>query len=131
MKEVTAAYVGDSFWVDGDDLRIILWRHHDGEMYEAVRREEDKPRALTCSGRDYLRTLHTTFHHATSLADLSVSIQEKDTSELFVSVSEDRGGMNLRYDSWSMVQQASPSTQAELRRRWCTEFAVEVCIGKR
>ncbi|RHY36523.1 hypothetical protein DYB28_000488 [Aphanomyces astaci] len=79
MKEVGVAYVGDSFF-GSEGLHIILWRYEDGALYEVIRRESDKPRSLTCSGEEYLQSLHSTFHHACSTAspttDLSVSVQE-------------------------------------------------------
>ncbi|CAK4639627.1 hypothetical protein LEN26_014760 [Aphanomyces euteiches] len=122
MKQFfSGTWIGDSFAAEDKTLWLILW-HQDGSMYETTRNASDKPRALTCSGDEYLAVIHDTFHLGHSLVTLSNPVVEND--QLVVELREERDGMNLRYDSWTM-RLASPKDQRTVREKWCGAFADE------
>ncbi|KAF0717033.1 Aste57867_2533 [Aphanomyces stellatus] len=119
--------VTDSFWEDdGATLWMLVWRS-DGVMFETTRRSQDKPRSLTCSGDAFLQALHGTFHDeaiTTAAAGLLPAFREGPDDVLLVDVTEERDGVHLRYDSWTMTRSPA-SSQDRARCLWCREYAAQ------
>ncbi|OQR99485.1 hypothetical protein ACHHYP_06008 [Achlya hypogyna] len=114
--------VADSFLTPGVSIEIVIWT--DAQQYELLRTAAEKPRALTCSGDDYLAQLHAAFHcgnnglHITGVAR---------SSAVEVVVEEIHTEMHLQFDAMVLVPTVAPARHVlGVAQRWHCDYSLMV-----
>ncbi|OQR85889.1 hypothetical protein THRCLA_10617 [Thraustotheca clavata] len=98
MKELvinSVPCIADSFLTS--EIWIVIWT--ESEQYEVYRSAKDKPRALTCSGEEYLTQLHHAFHNRVSDFRITGHI---NGSTMEIILEEANVDIPIRFDSMTL-----------------------------